>query len=194
MKFLIATLLSIFVLFSYNNSSAQDEPQMENKSEAEEPVPEDEELDPLRFYKAKYDATFKAPMDIVAEAVEKAIEGIDCVIVQNVMKTNEDGWLKSIIKSDYCVFVEGDSTFDLLRLNSYEMPFIRGGAWKNGRMQYKFIVTEQPDETCYRLLKGNLSGFEHYVTNRVHFWVTNGIFEHDMLTAIERKIQELMKK
>jgi len=155
---------------------------------------EEEDLDPLRFYKAKYDTSFMAPIDAVREAVRKAIEDINCVVVQDVMKTNEDGWLKVIIKSDYCVFIEGDGTFDLLQKYSYEMPFIRGGSWRNGRMQYKFILTEKPDESVYVLLKGQMSGYEDSVTNRVHFWVSNGLYEHEMLMAIKRYLGEIVKE
>jgi hypothetical protein len=159
----------------------------------EDTIPE-EDLDPLRFYKPKYDATYEAPIDIVAKAVKKTLDDISCVIVQAKEKTDdEDGWARWIIKSDFCVFVEGDSSFTKLREKSYNMPFIRGGAWKNGRMQYKFVITEQPDEKVYLLLTGNMSGFEHFVTNRVHFWESNGQFEHEILVSIENNIKLLTK-
>lgn len=153
----------------------------------------EEELDPLRYYKNKYDATYTAPIEVVSKAVIKALDDIACVIVQKKEKTDdEDGWIRWVIKSDFCVFVEGDSTFVKLQERSYKMPFIRGGAWKSGRMQYKFVITEQPDDKVYLLLTGNMSGFEHFVTNRVHFWESNGQFEHDILTAIEKNIEELL--
>jgi hypothetical protein len=182
MKYFLVILTLFALNISYNLLNSQEE----------DIKPED--LDPLRFYKAKYEATYKAPIDVVTEAVRKAIEDINCVLIQDVLKTDQDGWLRAIIKSDYCVFAEGDSTFALLKKYSYEMPFIRGGAWSNGRMQYKFVITEKPDNKVYLLLKGNISGFEHYVTNRVHFWVSNGTLEHEILEAIENNIKEITEE
>jgi hypothetical protein len=71
------------------------------------------------------------------------------------------------------------------------MPFIRGGKWVNGRMQFKFTVTQQTDKTCYLLLKGALSGFEGFVTNKVHFWESNGILETKMMESIDKNLKLL---
>jgi hypothetical protein len=166
---------------------------------AQEQVNAEDESDPLRFYKAKYDATYDAPIEIVAKATIKSLDDIACLIVQKKEKTDdEDGFIRWVIKSDYCVFVEGDSSFVKLREKSKQMPFIRGGAWKTGRIQYKFVITEQADGKVYLLLNTSLSGFEYYVTNKVHFWESNGQFEHEIMTAIEKNIellkQELPKK
>ncbi|MFH1052047.1 MAG: hypothetical protein V1779_14090 [bacterium] len=162
---------------------------------SQEEVQTEEELDPLRYYKPKYEATYSAPIEVVADAVTKAIEDINCAIVQKKEKTDdEDGWIRWIIKSDFCVFVEGDSTFIKLQQQSYKMPFIRGGAWRNGRMQYKFVITEQPDDKVYLLLSGNMSGLEHFVTNRVHFWESNGQFEHDILQTIDKNIEVIWEE
>jgi hypothetical protein len=152
---------------------------------------EETELDPLRFYRAKYDLTFSESFDIVKDAVTAVLEDIQCLTTQNVLKTDKDGFNRQIIKSDFCVFVEGDSTFNKLRTFSKEMPFIRGGTWKNGRMQYSFVITEQADGSTYLLLKGNLSGFENYVTNKVHFWESNGQLEQAILDAITEKVKKL---
>ena len=151
---------------------------------------EEEELDPMRFYRAKYDLNSTANVNIVAEAVAEVIESTNCAVIQNISKTDNDGYVRFIIKSDYCVFVEGEQTFDTLQFYSNKMPFIRGGTWENGRMQYKLVITEQPDGSTYLLLKGTLSGFENNVTNKVHFWESNGMFEHNLLLAIEEKIKE----
>ncbi len=178
MKNLLVIFLTLGLTFFSSNLFAQDE-EVQN-----------EELDPLRFYKPKYEETFSAPIEVVAKAVQKSLEDVSCAIVQMKEKTdNEDGWLRWIIKSDFCVFVEGDSTFIKLTEKSYKMPFIRGGAWRNGRMQYKFVITEQPDDKVYILLSSSLSGLEHYVTNRVHFWESNGQFEHDIFESIKKNIE-----
>jgi len=153
-----------------------------------------EELDPLRYYQAKYEAEYNEPIQLVVDAVNKAIDDIDCVVTKNVMKTARNGRMKAIIRSDYCVFAEGDSTFDLIKKYSYKTPHIRGGSWLNGRMQYKFMLKEKNDSTVYLLLKGNLSGFEDTMTNRVHFWKSNGIFEHRMLESIKENIETLKEE
>jgi hypothetical protein len=58
-------------------------------------------------------------------------------------------------------------------------------------MQYSFVITEQADGSTYLLLKGNLSGFENYVTNKVHFWESNGQLEQAILDAITEKVKKL---
>ena len=164
---------------------AQDE-KKEEKNRFEEEVPEE-----LKYYKQKYDATYKEPIELVIKAVAKSIADLPCEVIQNTLKATEDGFLKGVIKSDYCVFVEGDSTYDKLKIYSLKMPFIRAGAWSNGRMQYKFTITQQPDSTCYLILKGAVSGFEKYVTYKVHFWESNGILETRLMESIERNIKLL---
>ena len=168
-------LVVVFINFGQNLALAQEEV----------------ELDPLRFYRAKYDLTFTESFDLVTKAVTAVLEDIQCLTTQNVLKTDKDGFNRQIIKSDFCVFVEGDSTFEKLKIFSKEMPFIRGGTWKNGRMQYSFVITEQADGSTYLLLKGNLSGFENYVTNKVHFWESNGQLEQVILDAITEKVKQL---
>lgn len=156
---------------------------------------EAENDDPLRYYKAKYEEDFTEPIDSVVSATVKAIEDLNCVVILNKTKTDKDGYFKALVKSDYCVFSEGrDTTFDKLRSYSYQMPFIPGGIWKNGRMQYKFIIKEQSDGTIHLVLKGNLSGYEDYVTNKVHFWTSNGILEHNMLELIKFNIAAQKKE
>jgi hypothetical protein len=36
------------------------------------------------------------------------------------------------------------------------------------------------------LLKGEMSGREGYVTNEVHFWKSNGYFEHFLVERIKK--------
>ncbi len=153
-----------------------------------------EELDPLRFYQAKYEAEYSEPIQLVVDAVNKSIEDINCVVTKNAMKTDRKGRMKAIVRSDYCVFAEGDSTFKLLKKYSYKIPHIKGGSWINGRMQYKFMVKEKNDSTVYLLLKGQMSGFENTMTNRVHFWKSNGMFEHRMLESIKENIKALKEE
>ena len=156
---------------------------------------EEDNDDPLRYYKAKYEEDFNEPIDSIVSATVKAIEDLNCVVILNKKKTDKDGFFKALVKSDYCVFSEGtDTTFDKLSKYSYKMPFIPGGVWKNGRMQYKFIIKEKPDGSIHLLLKGNLSGYEDYVTNKVHFWKSNGILEHNMLERIKANLAAQKKE
>ena len=156
---------------------------------------EEDNDDPLRYYKAKYEEVFNEPLDSVVSAVVKSIEDLNCVVILNKIKTDKNGFFKALVKSDFCVFSEGtDSTFDLLRGYSVKMPFIPGGKWKNGRMQYKFVIKELADGSINLYLKGNLSGYEDYVTNRVHFWTSNGILEHNMLERIKANLAAQKKE
>jgi len=58
-------------------------------------------------------------------------------------------------------------------------------------MQYKFKITEKEDGSVDLLLMGEISGFEEFVTNEVHFWKSIGIFETKMLKDIEKNCEKL---
>jgi len=144
------------------------------------------------YYKEKYEKTFNYPFEIVWNAVKQSIEGISCQIGYENYKQTDEGWYKGTIKSDYCVFSTGDdTTFATLKKYSLEVPYIRGGIWINGRMQYKFMLTEKEDGSVDLMLKGEISGFEEFVTNEVHFWKSIGIFETRMLKEIEKNCKLL---
>lgn len=145
--------------------------------------------DELRFYKEKYEQTFDQPFEIVWNAIIKAVEENNCMFKTKNYRTTDEGFFKGSIQSDFCVFTQGkDSTFDVLKRYSLEMPMIRGGNWVNGRIQYKFIIKEQEDGMVYMLMKTELSGFEEYVTYEVHFWQSNGLLEKAILDRINELI------
>ena len=150
--------------------------------------------DELKYYKTKYDVTYTDPIELVMKAVVKSINDLNCQISQQILKPQEDGSLRGKVVSDYCVFIEGDSTLAYLQKYSLKMPFIRGGAWRTGRAQYKFTITQQPDKTTYVILKGNISGFEHFVTQKVHFWESNGYYETKMLELLDQNMRLLRVK
>lgn len=154
---------------------------------------DDEEVpDYLRYYKEKYDTTYDASFEVVWNAVKLALEEKGCAYLKPNYRQTDEGLYKGAIHSEFCVFTEGeDSTFRVLKQYSFQMPFIRGGIWINGRLQYKFMIKEKSDGTVYILMKTEMSGKEDYVTHEFHFWKSNGILEHYMLEAIENKIKEL---
>ncbi len=172
----IISILLFITIFNFINLIAQ----------------EQEAPDPMRYYQAKYELNFSTNIDIVIEAIEEIFEEYGCTLIQNVKKPDIDGFEKAIIKSDYCVIEEGEHSFDTLMYYSKTngMPFIRGGLWKNGRIQYKFVIKELESGGCHLLLKASLSGFENNITNKVHFWESNGMLEHSMLEAISAKVKQ----
>ncbi len=187
--FVVALALSCAPLFSQFDIGTQTAVKTSALSQ------EEEELDPLRYFKPKYEEKFDANPQLVAEAIRKAIKDIDCVIVKDLEKPQKNGLLKILIKSDYCVISEGhDSTFDLVEKYSYKYPFIRGGSWLNLRLQYSFILKETKNEKTDMLLKTQMSGFEDNITNRVHFWKSNGLLEHAMLERIKKYVRDLKKE
>lgn len=149
----------------------------------------------LRFYKEKYEFHFDKPFEVVWNAVKKALEETGCMIAQENYKATDEGLYKGVIKSDFCVFTAGkDTTFKTLNKYSYDLPVIRGGIWLNGRMQYTVVVREENNGKVYMQIKGELSGFEDFVTHEVHFWKSNGLFETRMGKKIEKNFNTVLKK
>jgi hypothetical protein len=137
------------------------------------------------YFKERYDDTLAYSFEVVWNAIKLSLENISCLISQEKYSQTDQGLFKGSLKSDYCVFSQGkDSTFDVLKKFSVEVPYIRGGMWLTGRMQYKFNLTEREDNTIYLLLKGEVSGWEEFVTHEVHFWKSNGYFETMMLKNV----------
>jgi hypothetical protein len=145
--------------------------------------------DRLRYYKEKYEATYQNSFESVWNAVKQSIIDLNCMIAQEKYSQTDDGFFKGKVESDYCVFSVGlDSTFDVLKRYSLELPLIRGGRWMTGRMKYVFNIEEKSDGSVYLLLRGEISGFENYVTHRVHFWKSNGYWETYILNRIKEKL------
>lgn len=143
----------------------------------------------LRYYKEKYDETYQHSFESVWNAVKQAIIDLNCMIAQEKYTQTDEGFFKGKVESDYCVFSVGlDSTFDVLKKYSLELPLIRGGRWMTGRMKYVFNIEEKSDGSVYLLLRGEISGFEDYVTHRVHFWKSNGYWETYILNRIREKL------
>lgn len=141
----------------------------------------------LKYFKERYEFVSKKPFTDVWNAVIASLEKIDCQVMQKKESQTETGALKGNIQSDFCVFsMAGNNVKDSLEKYSYKMPIIRGAIWENARMQYKFILKENDDLSVNVLIKGDLSGREKNVTNEVHFWQSNGMFETQMLDRIRK--------
>jgi hypothetical protein len=69
-----------------------------------------------------------------------------------------------------------------------KLPMIRGGIWITGRVQFKVNVREIGVRQTVLILRAELSGFEQFITNAVHFWTSNGVLERRMHEAILAKI------
>ncbi|MCO5251851.1 MAG: hypothetical protein M9949_10580 [Candidatus Kapabacteria bacterium] len=144
-----------------------------------------ETKDNFPYLKDKYEMTLDQTFDTVWEAAKKSIEEINCSIITANTRQDDEGLYRGTIQSDFCIFAVGDTTLQNMRYYSVDLPFIRGGVWVNGRMQYKIIVRETPDDKVYVLLNGEISGMESHVTSKVHFWKSNGFKESMMMERIK---------
>lgn len=159
-------------------------------SQQDEYVPER-----LKYYKEKYEATYNEEYEIVFKAVKKTLDDIACLIATESSKQDDNGLFRGVIKSDFCVYSQGkDSTFSVMKKYSYKIPHIPGGVWLNARMQYTIIIKENEDGTVYLTLRGEMSGFEDLVTHEVHFWKSNGYFEHHFMEGIQKNIALLKEE
>ena len=210
MKKLNYILLVFILAFTYSNAQMRDlnseseegqgtgmqdlsEPdkKLEMKQKADgsltPPVDHDEAM---KYLKDKYYAEFDGVyFEDVWNAVIESLSKQGCELMTKVQKTNDEGFLKGVMKSEFCVFVNDETTFDQLKIYSVKMPIIRGGIWTNGRIQYKIILEEiNEGEGTSILIDGELSGAEENVTNEVHFWESNGFFETDLLYRVKKKL------
>lgn len=199
-KLMIASLVFVFVTipaFS-QEEMIEEETQVKVEKKEDEKKPESmndeykEKVDEkLRYYKEKYEFVSKKQFTEVWNAIIQSLEIINCQVMQKKESQTETGSLKGNIQSDFCVFsMAGNNVKDSLEKYSLKMPIIRGAVWENARMQYKFILKENEDMTVNILIKGDLSGREKNVTNEVHFWQSNGIFETEMLERIKKILGE----
>ncbi|MEN6510553.1 MAG: hypothetical protein ABFD00_01805 [Chloroherpetonaceae bacterium] len=158
---------------------------------------EEDKFDPFKKDTVKeqynpngYERIYNSSFEKVWNIVIKSIEELNCQILQKTYNQTDQGYYKGKVFSDYCVIIGNtDSTWDVLKQFSLKIPIIRGGVWKSGRMQYKFWLTENPDGTTHVKLKGQLSGMEEHVTNKVQFWESNGILERKILNRIQELLQ-----
>jgi hypothetical protein len=73
-----------------------------------------------------------------------------------------------------------------------DLPRIRNGIWITGRVQFRVAVREEQRNKTKVVLKAELSGFEEYITNQVHFWNSNGKLEEEMVGLIKKFTAEAL--
>jgi len=140
--------------------------------EDEEKVPEK-----LKYFKEKYEEVYETDFETAWQACEKFILDRPCQILTQKVKETEEGRSRGVLRSELCIFAQGDTVFKKIQLYSLDPPFIRGGVWTSGRMQYTFIVTELENNKVNIELKGEISGFENHVTFKAHFFQSRGLLE-----------------
>lgn len=139
--------------------------------------------------------TIKHPFPTVWKAVHRLLDEMK-LRIESEKKSNDnaEGLFKGNIRTEFYIFAQGeDTTYDVLERYGIT-PTIRGGQWISGRIQYKIILKEGKDESTEMKLTGDLSGFESFVTNAVHFWNSNGLLEKEFVARILKKVEEVAKE
>lgn len=155
----------------------------------------DELPERLANYRMEYIQAYDMPFEDVFNTVVSVLDDFQCRAVVSKQSMDDDGYFKGVIKSDYCVFVRTSETTDVdvldsLELYSVKVPFIRGGIWETGRMKYTFIMREQEDGSTSVEIRGEISGRESLVTDKIHFWESNGTFETAFLNNVSEKLEK----
>ena len=132
----------------------------------------------------------------VWDAIQASMNELGCGKPQTDKVTEpveEAGFYKGVYVSDFCVISTGEDTTRDFMEKFGEIPRIRGGIWITGRVQYKINVKEEGIRQTKIILRAEISGFEEFITNGVHFWVSNGILEKQMMDAILAKTRTALE-
>lgn len=127
----------------------------------------------------------------VWDAIKTSMTELGCAKAQTEKITEpaeEGGFYTGLYVSDFCVIAKGEDTTKQYMEQFGELPRIRGGIWITGRVQYKINVKEEGIRQTKIILRAEVSGFEEFITNAVHFWVSNGILEQRMMDSIMSKV------
>ncbi len=147
-----------------------------------------------RFEKKKerpdvFETTFQKSFPTVWNIIKEAIVESDCQVEAAKPVTTDAGTFKGKIQSTFCVLVRGeDSTLPVLERYSERVPYIRAGVWTAVRMQYTFYVVENEDGDVKVKLKGEISGYETYVTSKFHYFDSNGMLEEQLFELVKKKV------
>lgn len=180
-KLLLFTFLFIFSSFSFLSYAQTD-------NEESEKIPEK-----LKYFKEKYEEIYETDFETAWQACESFITSLPCQILTQKVKETDEGKSRGVLRSELCIFAQGDSVFKKIQLYSLDPPFIRGGVWTSGRMQYTFIVTELESKKISVELKGEVSGFENHVTFKAHFFSSRGLLEFMAFETIGNVIKSTTK-
>ena len=149
----------------------------------------DELPERTRYYKEKYEESYNSSFENVWSSIKEVLEEMGAHIATQKYSQNDEGFYKGTIRSDAWVFSEGtDSTYRLLQKYSYDMKVIPGSIWVNGRLEFKFKVTEVSPDNVALVMTTKMSAHETYVTEIVHFWQSNGLLEKQFLESLNAKI------
>lgn len=127
----------------------------------------------------------------VWDAIKNSMQELGCSKPQTEKITEpaeEGGFYTGLYVSDFCVISKGEDSTKNYMEQFGELPRIRGGIWVAGRVQYKVNVKEEGIRQTKIILRAEVSGFEEFITNAIHFWTSNGILEQRMMDAIVAKI------
>jgi hypothetical protein len=125
---------------------------------------------------------FEKRFPTVWKAVRQAIKDKGCAIESE--KHDEEN-TKGNIRTEACVFVDGEDSSRDVMLRYGKVPMIRGGVWVSGRAQYNFKIKEIPGNKVEVIMTVELSGKEDYITHLVHFWNSNGILDQEMMDRLK---------
>lgn len=127
----------------------------------------------------------------VWDAIQSSMRELGCSKPQTEKITEpaeEGGFYTGLYVSDFCVIVKGEDSTKQYMEQFGQIPRIRGGIWVAGRVQYKVNVKEEGIRQTKIILRAEVSGFEEFITNAIHFWTSNGILEQRMMDSIIAKI------
>jgi len=151
--------------------------------------------DRLRYYKEKYEETFNAPFEVVWASVKDIIKNMGAQISQQKTSQDDSGLWKGVIRTDNYIFTEGqDSSYRIHQRYQYNMIYVPGGLWDNGRVNYKVILKETSVNNVSMVLVAELSGLETHVSGEYHFWKSNGLLEKQFIDQLKEIVQKKTKK
>jgi hypothetical protein len=137
----------------------------------------------------------KVEFPTMLKATKKALSDMGCRIEVEKTEQGSDNLYKSNIRTEFYIFATGlDTTKDVAERYSCEgdscenFPFIRGGEFVSARIQYKMFLREKEDNSVDFRLEGELSGYEQWVTHKVHFWDSNGILETEFFNRVKANL------
>jgi hypothetical protein len=136
-----------------------------------------------------FNENFQVAFPKLFKVIKNTLQEKGCAVERDKYSEGDEGLFKGIIKSEFCVFVEGeDSTYTFLQRYSQRVPVIRAGTWSAGRIQYIIVLKEKDDNSVDMELKAEVSGFENYVTGQMHFFPANGIKEKEFIEALKANL------
>lgn len=141
--------------------------------------------------------TVNGSFGAVWAAVKRTMDVYSCGKPQQEKVTEPaevDGFYKGLYVSDFCILKTGEDSTKKVMEEYGKIPRIRGGIWITGRVQFKISVREEERGKSKVVVKAELSGFEEFITNAVHFWNSNGVLERRAMDLIIKYTAEEAQK